>query len=54
MTTMLDAVTQVQIVESVLKIVKQKNIGFLFVSHDIDLLSTVCDDIIYLKDINGV
>lgn len=54
MTTMLDAVTQVQIVESVLKIVKQKNIGFLFVSHDIDLLSTVCDDIIYLKDINDV
>lgn len=54
MTTMLDAVTQVQIIESVLKIVKQKNIGFLFVSHDIDLLNTVCDDIIYLKDINGV
>ena len=54
MTTMLDAVTQVQIIESVLKIVRQRKIGFLVVSHDIDLLNTVCDDIIYLKDINGI
>ena len=53
MTTMLDAITQVQIIESVLKIVKQRNMGFLLVSHDMDLVNTICDDIIYFKDING-
>ncbi|WP_458404326.1 ABC transporter ATP-binding protein [Methanobrevibacter sp.] len=54
MTTMLDAITQVQILDSVLKIVKQRNMGFLLVSHDMDLVDTICDDRIYLKDINGV
>ena len=54
MTTMLDAITQVQILDSVLKIVKQRNMGFLLVSHDMDLVDTICDEKIYLKDINGV
>ena len=54
MTTMLDAITQVQILDSVLKIVKQRKMGFLLVSHDMDLVDTICDDRIYLKDINGV
>lgn len=54
MTTMLDAITQVQILDSVLKIVKQRKMGFLLVSHDMDLVDTICDDKIYLKDINGV
>ena len=53
MTTMLDAITQVQILDSVLKIVKQRKMGFLLVSHDMDLVDTICDDRIYLKDING-
>lgn len=52
MTTMLDAITQVQILDSVLKIVKERNMGFLLVSHDMDLVDTICDDKIYLKDIN--
>ena len=54
MTTMLDAITQVQILDSVLKIVKDRNMGFLLVSHDMDLVSTICDDVIYLKDINKI
>ncbi|WP_458453852.1 ABC transporter ATP-binding protein [Methanobrevibacter sp.] len=54
MTTMLDAITQVQILDSVLRIVKQRKMGFLLVSHDMDLVDTICDDKIYLKDINGV
>ena len=54
MTTMLDAITQVQILDSVIKIVKQRKMGFLLVSHDMDLVNTICDDKIYLKDINGV
>lgn len=27
--------------------------GFLLVSHDMDLVDTICDDKIYLKDINA-
>ncbi len=52
MTTMLDAITQAQIIDSVLKIVKERKMGFLLVSHDMDLVDTVCDDKIYLKDLN--
>ena len=54
MTTMLDAITQVQILESVLKVVKERKMGFLLVSHDMDLVNTICDDIIYFEDINGI
>ena len=52
MTTMLDAITQVQILDSVLKIVKKRKMGFLVVSHDTSLIETICDEKIYLKDIN--
>jgi len=54
MTTMLDAITQVQILDAVLKIVRQRKMGFLLVSHDMDLVNTICDDIIYFEDINGI
>ena len=52
MTTMLDAITQVQILDSVIKIVKKRKMGFLVVSHDTSLIETICDEKIYLKDIN--
>ena len=52
MTTMLDAITQVQILDSVLKIVKKRKMGFLVVSHATSLIETICDEKIYLKDIN--
>ena len=32
---------------------EKRNMGFLLVSHDMDLVDTICDDKIYLKDING-
>ena len=54
MTTMLDAITQVQIFESVLKIVKERNMGLLVVSHDRDLMDIICDEVIYLNDINHI
>ena len=54
MTTMLDAVTQVQILDSVIKIIKKRKMGLLIVSHDLDLIDTICDDKIYLKDINNI
>lgn len=54
MTTMLDAITQVQILTSVIDIVKKRKMGMLIVSHDKPLVETICDEVIYLKDINGV
>ena len=54
MTTMLDAITQAQIIDSVLKIVKKRDMGFLLVSHDMPLVEAICDEKIYFKDINNV
>lgn len=50
--TMLDAVTQVQIWEALIKHCKANNIGILAVSHDKDLLEVICDDILYFNEIN--
>lgn len=54
MTTMLDAVTQVQIWNSVLKIAEQQDIGVLVVSHDKQLLNKVCGDILSLENLNNL
>ena len=50
--TMLDAVTQVQIWEALIKHCKANDIGILAVSHDKDLLDVICDDILYFKELN--
>lgn len=50
-TSMLDAVTQVQIWNSIIKIVKKRNLGLLVVSHDMDLLNRICDEIINFNDL---
>ena len=52
--TMLDAVTQVQIWEALIKHCRTNSIGILAVSHDPELLEVVCDDIVYFKDINNL
>lgn len=52
--TMLDAVTQVQIWDALLRHCKNNNIGILAVSHDKDLLDVIADDIIYFEDINNL
>lgn len=49
--TMLDAVTQVQIWESLLSVARKNKVGVLVVSHDKKLLNRICDDIVYLRDI---
>ncbi|MDR2830770.1 MAG: ATP-binding cassette domain-containing protein [Methanobrevibacter sp.] len=53
-TTMLDAVTQVQIWKLLLSIAKKRKIGILVVSHDKELVHEVCDEIAHLNDINHV
>lgn len=52
--TMLDAVTQVQIWEALISHCKSNNIGILAVSHDKELLDVICDDILKFDEINNL
>jgi peptide/nickel transport system ATP-binding protein len=52
--TMLDALTQVQIWDALIKHCRANNIGILAVSHDPELLEVVCDDILYFNEINNL
>ena len=52
--TMLDAVTQVQIWDKLIQYAKANNIGILAVSHDEELLEVLCDDILLFKEINNL
>jgi peptide/nickel transport system ATP-binding protein len=52
-TTMVDAITQAQIWESILGIVEELNIGVLVVSHDKSLINRLCHDVKYMSDLNG-
>lgn len=52
--TMLDAVTQVQIWEKLIDYSKENNIGILAVSHDEELLDVICDDILQFSEINNL
>ncbi|SDY10065.1 ABC transporter ATP-binding protein [Salimicrobium album] len=49
-TTMLDAITQAQIWEAVLRLTKRRNIGLLAISHDYCLLQQVSDRIINFEE----
>lgn len=44
-TTMVDAITQVKIWHAFLRLCKKRNIGLIIVSHDISLLTRLCDGI---------
>ncbi|ETA66981.1 MAG: peptide/nickel transport system ATP-binding protein [Methanolobus sp.] len=52
-TTMVDAITQAQIWESILGIVEELDIGVLVVSHDKSLINRLCHDVLYMSDLNG-
>lgn len=53
-TTMLDAITQTQIWNTVLEVVDETNIGVLVVSHEKNLIKRICQNVVYLNDINCV
>lgn len=52
-TTMVDAITQAQIWESILGVVEEKNIGVLVVSHDKGLINRLCHNVLYISDLNN-
>lgn len=49
-TSMLDPTTQKSIVELLDKLVKEKNISLLFISHDMRLVDDFCDEAFEIKD----
>ena len=53
-TTMVDAITQAQIWDTIMDIAEEQNIGVLVVSHEKNLIKHLCQDILYLDDINNV
>ena len=52
MSTMLDAITQVQIWETLLQFVKERDIPMLIVTHDRHLAERVCTSVIKFSEIN--
>lgn len=50
-TTMLDAITQVQIWKALLDFAKKENIGVLVISHDAQLMEKVCDRVVNIAGI---
>ncbi len=50
MTTMLDAITQAQIWQVVIKYCKDNGIGLIVISHDKDLVDQVCDRVVNLEN----
>lgn len=53
MTTMLDAIAKAQIWQTVLQLVKQRQLGMLVISHELSLLNKTCCHIHDFKDLIG-
>lgn len=50
MTTMLDGINQAFIWEKLLKIVKERNLGLIVISHDKDIINKICDKCLYMDN----
>ncbi len=53
MTTMLDAITQTQIWQTVLQLVERQQLGMLVISHELPLLKKICDRILNFEELAG-
>lgn len=53
MTTMLDAITQAQIWQTVLQLVQKRQLGVLVISHELPLLNKVCNRIFNFNQLAG-
>lgn len=51
MTTMLDAITQAQIWQTVLQLVEQRQLGVLVISHELPLLKQICNRILNFEQL---
>lgn len=53
MTTMLDAITQAQIWQTVLQLAKEHKLGVLVISHELPLMNKVCNRILQFKQLTS-
>ncbi|WP_282920122.1 ABC transporter ATP-binding protein [Ignavigranum ruoffiae] len=53
-TSMLDAISQVELLTFLREKVKDRNLGILFISHDRELVNLISNDVIDLETINGI
>ncbi len=54
MTTMLDVVSTCELLRVLKDLVCKKQIGMLFISHDLDLVERYCDRVVVLSELNGL
>ncbi|MDR0649700.1 MAG: ABC transporter ATP-binding protein [Synergistaceae bacterium] len=49
-TTALDVITQKEVLDTIVNIVRQRGMGLLLVTHDLSLAAGICDALIVMKD----
>ena len=49
-TTALDVITQKEVLDTIVKIVRGRGMGLLLVTHDLPLAAGICDELIVMKD----
>ncbi len=54
MTTMLDAIIQAQIWQTVLQLVEKRQLGVLVISHELPLMKQVCNRILNFEQLAGI
>ncbi|WP_230398539.1 ABC transporter ATP-binding protein [Novisyntrophococcus fermenticellae] len=50
-TTMLDVITQAQIWDLMLSVVRERNLGLLVITHSEELAKQICNHIVYFEDL---
>lgn len=50
MTTMLDGITQAYIWKNLLKIVEERNLGLIVISHEDQIIKKICSKILYMEE----
>ncbi|MCI5839443.1 MAG: ATP-binding cassette domain-containing protein [Peptoniphilaceae bacterium] len=53
-TSMLDSINQAQIWKYLINVSNKKEIGLLVITHNINLAKKICDEIIFLEEVNNI
>jgi ABC-type glutathione transport system ATPase component len=51
-TTALDVITQKEVLDTIVALVRERNMGLLLVTHDLPLAASICDTLAVMKDGN--
>jgi nickel transport system ATP-binding protein len=53
-TTAIDSITQYEIIKEFIKIKEKKNIGLIFISHDLGVISKLADEVVVMHQSRAV